>query len=215
MRNPRPKTRLAAFVAALTVLAVAVLVIAPVDEQGLRDLLDPLGAAAPLGYVPLSAALGALFVPGPVLAGASGLLFGTTTGFFVTLTATLGSSLIAVVAARGAGREGVQELENPRVQLVEELLQRYGVGAVVVQRLLPAVPDAPCSYLFGLAGLSLRQVALGTVIGAAPRAFSYTAIGDGLGGGGSTIAIIGLVTLVLTGLLGTGLGLLAVRRHRG
>ena len=209
-----PKARLAAFVGVLSVLAVAVLVLSPVSEQGLRDALEPLGAAAPLGYVPVSALLGALFVPGPILAGASGLLFGTTVGFFVTLSATLLSSVVAVLAARAGGRDGVQELENPRVQAVERLLQRYGVGAVVVQRLLPAVPDAPCSYLFGLAGLRVWQVALGTLIGAAPRAFSYTAIGDGLGGGGSTIGIVGLVTLVLTGILGVVVAALTTRRAR-
>lgn len=213
MRNPPPKQRLALFVAALAVLAMAVLLAAPVSEDGLRDALDPLGWAAPLGYVPLSALLGVLFVPGPILAGASGLLFGTVTGFFVTLAATLGSSVLAVLAARGAGREGVTELEDPRVRLVERLLQRYGVGAVVVQRLLPAVPDAPCSYLYGLAGLRVWQVALGTLIGAAPRAFSYTAIGDGLGDGGSTIGIIGLVTLVVTGVAGAAIAVVAVRRH--
>jgi len=212
---PSAKARLALFVGVLSVAAVVVLVLAPVSRDGLRDALDPLGVAAPLGYVPVSALLGVLFVPGPILAGASGLLFGTVTGFFVTLAATLLSSVVAVLTARAAGREGVRELESPRAQMVERLLQRYGVGAVVVQRLLPAVPDAPCSYLFGLAGLRVWQVVLGTAIGAAPRAFSYTAIGDGLGGGGSTIGIIGLVTLVVTGVVGVAVGAVVARRTRG
>lgn len=207
-----PRARLGAFVALLSVAAIAVLVLSPVSEEALRDALEPFGIAAPLAYVGVSALLGNAFVPGPILAGASGLLFGTTTGFFVTVTAATLSSVIAVLAARAAGREGVQELESPRVQRIERLLQRYGVGAVVVQRLLPGVPDAPCSYLYGLAGLRVWQVALGTLIGAAPRAFSYTAIGDGLGAGGSTIGIVGLVTLVVTGVVGAAVGALAARR---
>ena len=209
-----PKARLGVFVAALSVAAVAVLLLTPVSEDALRDALEPFGIAAPLAYVPASALLGCLFVPGPILAGASGLLFGTTTGFFVTLAATVLSNVIAVLAARSAGREGVSELESPRVQAVERLLQRYGVGAVVVQRLMPAVPDAPCSYLFGLAGLRVWQVALGTLIGAAPRAFSYTAIGDGLGAGGSTIGVLGLATLIATGTAGAVIAAVATRRAR-
>ena len=212
---PSPKARLGLFVGALTVAAVAVLVLTPISREGIRDALEPFGIAAPLAYVVVSALLGSAFVPGAILAGASGLLFGTTTGFFVTLAGTLLSSVVAVLTARAAGREGVQELESPRVKAIERLLQRYGVGAVVVQRLLPAVPDAPCSYLFGLAGLRVWQVVLGTAIGAAPRAFSYTAIGDGLGGGGSTIGIIGLVTLLVTGMVGVAVGAVAVRRTRG
>ncbi len=211
---PSAKARLGAFVALLSVLAVAVLLLAPISENALRDTIRPFGVAAPLAYIVISALLGSLFVPGPILAGGSGLLFGTTTGFLVTLTATLVSSTIAVLAARVVGREGVEALESPRVKVIERLLQRYGVGAVIVQRLLPGVPDAPCSYLFGLAGLRVWQVALGTLIGAAPRAFSYTAIGDGLGAGSRTIAIIGLVTLGITSVVGLAVGALAVRRTR-
>lgn len=209
-----PKARLGAFVAALSIIGVAVLILAPVSETGLREAIEPLGAAAPFGYVVVSALLGNAFVPGPILAGGSGLLFGTTTGFFVTLGATTLASVLAVLTARIAGRPGVEELENPRVRLVEELLQRHGVLAVIVQRLLPGVPDAPCSYLFGLAGLRVWQVALGTVIGVAPRAFSYTAIGDGLGGGGTTIGVIGVAGVVVTGVVGTVVGLLVLRRSR-
>ena len=213
-RVPSPKARLGAFVAVLSLLGVAVLVFAPVSEGGLREVLEPFGIAAPLIYVVVSALLGNLFVPGPILAGASGLLFGTATGFFVTVAATVLSSVLAVLAARAAGRAGVEELESPRVQAIERLLQHHGVGAVIVQRLLPAVPDAPFSYLFGLAGLRVWQVALGTAIGAAPRAFSYTAIGDGLGGGGTLIGVIGLVVLTATGIVGAVVGAIAARRTR-
>lgn len=209
-----PKARLGAFVAALSITGIAVAVLAPVSETSLRSALDPLGAAAPFVFVVVSAMLGNAFVPGPILAGASGLLFGTTTGFFVTLAAATLASVLAVLTSRAAGRPGIEELENPRVRVVEELLQRHGVVAVIVQRLLPGVPDAPCSYLFGLAGLRAWQVALGTVVGVAPRAFSYTAIGDSLGGGGTRIGVIGLVVLVATGTLGTLVGLVVLRRSR-
>ena len=211
---PSAKARLGAFVALLSVVAVAVLLLAPISESALRDKIEPFGIAAPLAYVVIAALLGSAFVPGPILAGGSGLLFGTRTGFLVTLGATLLSSTVAVLTARAAGREGIEALESPRVKGIERLLQRHGVGAVIVQRLLPGVPDAPCSYLFGLAGLRVWQVALGTLIGTAPRAFSYTAIGDGLGDGSQTIAIIGLVTLGVTSVVGLVVGAVTVRRTR-
>ncbi len=211
-RVPSPKARLGAFVAVLGLTAIAVLVLSPVSEDGLRDALAPFGIAAPVVYVVVSALLSSAFVPGPILAVTSGLLFGATTGSLVALAAATLSSVLAVLAARAAGREGLQELESPRVKAIEGLLQRYGVGAVIVQRLLPGVPDAPCSYLFGLAGLRVWQVALGTLVGVAPRAFSYSAIGDGLGAGGTTIGIVGLVTLVVTGVLGAALAAVAARR---
>lgn len=211
---PTPRQRLALFVGALSVLAVVVLALSPVSEQGLRDAIEPFGVGGPLAYVVLSALLGILFVPGPILAGASGLLFGTATGVCVTIAASVLSSMLAVQLAHRAGRPGVAELEHPRVKLVEELLERYGVGAVVVQRLVPGVPDTPCSYLYGLAGLATWKVALGTLIGASPRAFSYTALGDGLGGGSGSTAVVGGVTLVLTAVVGALAGAVLVRRVR-
>ena len=48
------------------------------------------GPAAPLAYVVVSAVLGAVFVPGPILAAGSGVLFGPLLGTFVTLGATVG-----------------------------------------------------------------------------------------------------------------------------
>ena len=69
-------------------------------------------------------------------------------------------------------------------------------------RLVPGPPDAPVSYLFGLLGLRVWQIALGTAIGAAPRALSYTAIGASLDDDGSLLAYAGIGGVVLTALLG-------------
>ena len=209
---PSPRQRLALFVGALSVLAVVVLALSPVSEEGLRDAIEPFGVGGPLAYVFLSAFLGILFVPGPILAGASGLLFGTATGVCVTIASSVLSSVLAVQFARRAGRPGVVDLEHPRMLAFERLLERYGIGAIIVQRLVPGVPDTPCSYLYGLAGVPAWKVALGTLIGASPRAFSYTAIGDGIGGGGTTIGLVGLVTLIVTGIVGALLAVVLARR---
>jgi uncharacterized membrane protein YdjX (TVP38/TMEM64 family) len=50
---------------------------------------------APLTYVVVSAVLGALFVPGSILAAGSGLLFGPVLGIFVTLGAAVGTAVVA------------------------------------------------------------------------------------------------------------------------
>ena len=52
----------------------------------------------------LSAVLGAIFVPGPILAASSGLLFGPVLGVFVTLGATVGTAVVASLLGRRAGR---------------------------------------------------------------------------------------------------------------
>lgn len=75
-----------------------------IDVAAVRGAVSATGPAAPLTYVVVSAVLGALFVPGPILAASSGLLFGPLVGVFVTLGATVGTAVVAsLVAVEPAG----------------------------------------------------------------------------------------------------------------
>jgi uncharacterized membrane protein YdjX (TVP38/TMEM64 family) len=200
--------------AGLAALFAAMALWRPVSEEDLRGWLDPLGWTAIPAFWVVSGLLGAALVPGPILAGASGLLFGTWPGFAATLGATVVTTLVAVPAGRAGGRAGVEDLDDHRVRAIEGLLRRHGVAAVVLQRLLPGVPDAPCSYLYGAAGLRLWQVVVGTVIGASPRALSYTALGDAVGSGDGGQAAWSVALLVLTGITGSVLAWVVLRRRR-
>ncbi|MTD44899.1 hypothetical protein GKE82_11500 [Conexibacter sp. W3-3-2] len=197
-----PRARLAILVVALLAGFAAFWGFDVVTKEDVRGWVDAFGPFAPVAYVPISALLGLLLVPGPVLAGVSGLLFGTAVGTIVTLSASVLSAVCALLVARHVGREGAVDLGGERLARAERLLERHGFGAVVLQRLLPAVPDAPMNYAFGVLGVAVWQIALGTAIGAAPRAFSYTAIGASLDDPSSPAAIAGVVVLVLVSFVG-------------
>ncbi|MEA2169405.1 MAG: hypothetical protein QOF76_2705 [Solirubrobacteraceae bacterium] len=190
--------------ALLTVFLVALLAVfyvaPPFSKDELRDLVEPAGAfAAPL-FVVVSGVLGALLVPGPLLAGASGLLFGTWSGFFVTLGASVLSALIArAVGARAARRSAVTE--HPAA----ETIRRHSLFSVVLQRLAPLLPDGPFNYGFGVAGVAASPLVLGTLIGSSPRAFAYTALGDSVDDPTSPLALIAVGVVVLTGAVGLAL----------
>jgi uncharacterized membrane protein YdjX (TVP38/TMEM64 family) len=132
-------------------------------------------------------------VPGPLLAAASGVLFGTWVGFVVTLT----SAVLAAVIGWAVGRR-TGELQHRH----RGLLERRGLWAVVVQRLAPGIPDAPFNYLAGSAGVRLRDLALGTAIGVAPRAFAYTSLGDAIGDRSTAQLVLSLALLGLTAIAG-------------
>lgn len=168
----------------------------------MRDWVEPLGAAAPPAYVVLSAVLGAALVPGPLLAATSGLLFGAALGTAVTIAASTLSAILSLVVGRHAGRAHLE----PRARPLAELAQRHGTLAVALQRLAPFIPDAPVSYLFGALGLRVWQIALGTMLGSAPRAFSYTSIGASLDDPGSPLAVAGWAGVAVTGVVGLLLG---------
>lgn len=177
-----------------------------------RAWVAPFGAWGPVAYVGLATALGLALVPGPLLAGVSGLLFGPATGTAVTMAAATASAVIGLLIGRAMGRPGMVELSGPRTEAVTERLERHPVLTVIVARLAPGVPDAPLSYLAGLLRIRPWQVGLGTLIGAAPRGFSYTALGGSLDDLGSPLAVGALVVFGLSGLVGAELVRRSLRR---
>ena len=183
-----------------------------VDRRDVTSFVDDFGWWAPAAYVPVSAVLGAALVPGPILAGASGILFGAAVGTLVTIAAATLSAVIALHIARRSAGDAYRTLAGRRMQGLADFAERHGLAAVIVARLAPVVPDAPVSYLFGVMGLRTWKVALGTAIGAAPRAFSYTSIGASLDDPSSPLALAGIGGVVLTGLIGLVLSRRLLRR---
>ncbi|HET8950628.1 MAG TPA: TVP38/TMEM64 family protein [Solirubrobacteraceae bacterium] len=199
-------------------VAVIVLVVQPtpgavrswVDD--VRDRVDALGPLAPLLFIAVSASLTTLMFPGPLLAGASGLLFGTALGFPVSLTsAVLGASL-AFVISRSIAPDAVQHLAGPRLTALEALVSRRGFLAVLYARIVPGVPYTLVNYAAGLTRIPLAAFAAATALGAAPRAFAYTALGGSLGNLRSPETAFAVAVLVAMAL--AGVVLIARERRR-
>jgi len=148
--------RLAVVVAFLLGMFYLVAIARVIDVEAVRDAVAATGPAAPVTYVVASALLGAVFVPGPILAAGSGVLFGPVLGLFVTLGATVGTAIIASLIGRRAGRNSARELLGAeRADRLDSLIERRGLWAVVGQRFIPGVSDALASYAFGAFGVPL------------------------------------------------------------
>jgi uncharacterized membrane protein YdjX (TVP38/TMEM64 family) len=156
----------------------------------------------------VSVVLALLVVPGALLAAAAGVLFGALLGGLLSLTSATITGVLGLLIARRVGRAGVERIGSRRVEAFAGAMRRHGIWAVIAQRLAPGVPDGPCNYAAGLVRVRVRDIALGTLIGSLPRAFSYAALGDALDDPSSPQALAALVLLGLTALA----GLWAVRR---
>jgi uncharacterized membrane protein YdjX (TVP38/TMEM64 family) len=195
--------RLAVFVCFLLGMFYLVAIARVIDVEDVRRTVNATGPAAPLTYVVLSAVLGALFVPGSILAASSGLLFGPLLGIFVTLGATVGTAIVASLIGRRAGRDSARALlGTKRADRVDALIERRGLWAVVGQRFVPGISDALASYAFGAFGVPLWQMAVGSFIGSAPRAFVYTALGASIGNLSSPLAYAAIAVWCVTAIVG-------------
>jgi uncharacterized membrane protein YdjX (TVP38/TMEM64 family) len=176
-----------------------------------RDWMDGYGVAGPLVFIVVSAALTPALFPGPLLAGASGLLFGTWLGTPISIiSATLGATL-AFCLSRWIAHDAVEQLQGRRIAALRAFIGRRGFLSILYARIAPGVPYSMVNYAAGLSPVPLRTFAAATALGCAPRAFAYTALGGSLDDLGSPAAIAAIVVLVGMALGG---GLVAGRELR-
>jgi uncharacterized membrane protein YdjX (TVP38/TMEM64 family) len=162
-----------------------------------RDRVADAGVWAPVTFVALSAALTVVLFPGPLLAGASGLLFGTALGSPLALTAAVLGASAAFLLARTVGHDAVERRAGPRVRALRDVIARRGFLAVLYARIVPGMPYNLVNYGAGLTAIPLPVFAGATALGAAPRAFAYTALGGSLDDLGSPEAIVAIAVLVV------------------
>lgn len=204
----RPWWRVGSLAAVLGGLALLLALSGSLSSEEIRDRLDGFGLAAPLVFVAVSAALTPALFPGPLLAGAAGLLFGTALGTPVAIaSATLGACL-AFALGRWWAHDAVEHLARGRVAALRRWIGDRGFYAVLYARLAPGLPYSLVNYAAGLSPIALGSFAAATAIGCAPRAFAYAALGGSLDDLGSPEAVVAMVVLVVMALG----GLVALRR---
>ena len=166
-----------------------------------RDFADDLGALAVVLYVPLFV-LANFAITWPILAGATGLLFGTAVGTPLVLAGVTAASLTQMAIARRLAGEHRGGLLPQRTRRVEQFLTDNGAVAVMESRLVPLLPWGVVNYSGGLTHLTYGAMALGTVIGGAPKVFAYTALGGSLDDLTSPEALAAAALLVVLALGG-------------
>ena len=206
----RARLRIVALVVVLAGLLLAFALSGSLSSDKVRDWFDGYGAAGPIVFIACSSLLTVAMFPGPLLAGAAGLLFGTALGAPVAIvSATCGACLAFLVGRRWA-HDAVEHLAGPRVQALRTWIGARGFHAVLLARLAPGMPYNVINYAAGLSPVSLGAFAAATVLGASPRAIAYAALGGHLGDWDSpaaiaaiallgTMAVIGLITFRLSG----------------
>ncbi|HEU4658289.1 MAG TPA: TVP38/TMEM64 family protein [Capillimicrobium sp.] len=167
-----------------------------------RDWVDGFGVAGPLVFVAVAALLGCAFFPGPLLAGASGLLFGVAVGTPTAICSAVLTATLSCATSRFVAGDAVAELGGRRVRALAALVERRAFLSVLYVRLLPGVPFALFNYAAGLTRIPIATFAAATALGTAPRTFAYVALGGSFGDLGRPETIVAIAILVAMGLGG-------------
>jgi uncharacterized membrane protein YdjX (TVP38/TMEM64 family) len=165
---------------------------------------EELGLAGPLVFIPAAACALCLFVPGPVLAGGAGLLFGTAAGTPIALAFIVLGAVMQMSISRSLAGDAAAHLLPERVKRFDRFIEERGFWAVFYMRLAPAIPYNLVNYGAGLTSLKVSAMAAGTAVGALPRTFAWAALGgslDDLGSPEAKVAIALLVAMAVFGAL--------------
>ena len=197
------RARLAAFALLIAAIFVAATATGSLpDAEKVQDWADGYGVAGPLVFIPLAAVLSCLFVPGPVLAGSAGLLFGTALGTPVALCSAVLAATLQYSTSRYLAGDAAAQLLPARVRRLDDWMARNGFLAVLYVRLTPGIPYTLANYGAGLTSIRLRHLVLGTAVGALPRTFAYVALGGNLDDLSAPEAKVAIAMLVVFGLAG-------------
>jgi uncharacterized membrane protein YdjX (TVP38/TMEM64 family) len=194
--------RLSAYGATVALILVVIAITGklPTPSEA-RDWGESLGGLATFAFVPLFV-LANFVIPWGILAGAAGLLFGTLAGTPLALAGVTLAALAQMLVARRLAGEHAGTLLPERTRAIERFIERNGVTAIMESRIVPLLPYGAVNYAAGLTRLRYRDMALGTVVGGAPKVFGYVALGGSLTDLRAPEAKIAVALLIVLALIG-------------
>ena len=109
-----------------------------------------------------------LFVPVNFVIAATGALFGPLLGLLYALVGALLGAGLSFAIGRGLGREWVRRIASRRLNAINKRLERHGLLAMTVLRLLPIAPFTVVNLVAGASEIRARDYMLGSLFGMAP-----------------------------------------------
>jgi len=151
----------------------------PLEPEAIRGWLEGWGAWAPVAYIALlTTAIVVSPLPSVPLDIAAGLAFGLMWGTVWTLVGAELGAIIAFALARRLGRPWVsRRLPAAMPARVDRFVERRGVAAILLMRLLPVFNFDWVSYAAGLTSIRFPAFALATLVGMVPPVIAIVAVG--------------------------------------
>jgi uncharacterized membrane protein YdjX (TVP38/TMEM64 family) len=191
-----PKSAIAQRIPLITIIVVAVL-----GAYFLRDYLtfdtlkenrkallafrDANYALTVLAFIAAYILIVAFSLPGATIATLTGgFLFSTFPGaLFNILAATIGATAIFMAARWGGGEKLAAKMDSSEgaVKKIKSAIDDNQWEALLLIRLVPAVPFFVANLIPALVGVSLFRFVVSTFFGIIPGAVVYTSVGAGLG----------------------------------
>lgn len=208
----RARLRMLCLGVTLTGTGLALVTAAALNARDAGDRLEGLGALAGPAVAVLGAAAVVAMVPASLVAGAAGYALGIAGGTAAALLAVSAGGVACAWLGRWVGTPAASRAFGGRVERLAAWVSARPLQAVTTSRLVPGLPFGATSYAIGFTRVALRDVALGTAVGFAPRCFAYAALGGSLRDLGSPEARIAVAASAALAVAVVVLPRIAIRR---
>lgn len=141
----------------------------------LASMAAALRHAGPAGAVAAASLLVCAMVPRSVVAAAAGLLYGAAAGTAYVIVGALVGAVVSFEIGRRLGRDFLRG--RPWVATVDRFLERRGVLAVLIVRLIPVAPFGLANYAFGTTALRRLPFLAATALGIGPSTVIFAMLG--------------------------------------
>ena len=166
---------LAVVVAGIAVAAVVL----PLRQ--IADAVVAIGPAAAVAIAVVGGLLLSVLVPRTAITLACGALLGPATGAATALAAAVIAAIATYYAGHWTGRGALTGRGGGRfarrLGRLDGWLNRRGLSAVLLVRLLPLAPFGLVGYAYGTTSVCRKRYLLGTTIASIPSAVTYAVIG--------------------------------------
>lgn len=155
------------------------------DPVWLQSWIEATGPAASVVFVLLQA-LQVVFapIPGQLLAGVGGYLFGSTLGTLYSMLGMVIGSTIVFIATQRYGRPFVSRVLDPEtLNRFDGFMADYGSVGLFVAFLLPTFPDDALCLMAGLTELRYRRFLVLLIGGRTPMFLASAVAGTSLASG--------------------------------
>jgi uncharacterized membrane protein YdjX (TVP38/TMEM64 family) len=139
------------------------------DVHGLRTQLRGLGAAGAAVLFAVILLHAVVFFPAEIVNATAGLVYGFGVALPLVMAAWTASLLIAYGLGAALGRPLALRLAGARrVEMAERVLERGGVPALLLARLVPFVPSSLVGYVSGSTRVPVWRYAWTSALGTLP-----------------------------------------------
>jgi len=143
---------------------------------GLILSIDPRARIA-IAILILTLQVFVLFFPTDLFMMYLGLIYGTFFGMWINLISYFGMTLLGYQIGR-IGNFGLDERTNPKAVRIQTWIEKYGLKALVLNRLIPIIPLNFVSYGAGLAEIDRKKYLIISILCMLPWAFIWAFIGS-------------------------------------